>query len=107
VITFFTLAIEELKRARTNHDAQHSAHEAYAVILEEVEEFWEQVRLKRQDRSKPVMLMELIQIAAMAARAAEDLNLLHDAFFLERWDLEVLRGLCKQAEVSQGKAGAQ
>jgi hypothetical protein len=46
-------------------------HEAYAVILEELDEFWDEVRKKEHCPEK--MLRELIQIAAMAQRAAEDL----------------------------------
>jgi hypothetical protein len=55
----------------------HSAHEAYAVILEELEEFWTEV--KAGTPSSPItagrMRAELIQIAAMAIRAVEDLEL--------------------------------
>lgn len=52
----------------------HSAHEAYGVILEELDEFWDEVRQQRQDPSR--LLRELIQTAAMCMRAAEDLGLI-------------------------------
>ena len=58
------------------HPPQNSAHESYAVLLEEVEEFWEEVRKKREDRDREAMLKELVQIAAMSQRAAEDLGLI-------------------------------
>jgi NTP pyrophosphatase (non-canonical NTP hydrolase) len=67
---------KELSRAREGHAPQNSAHESYAVILEEVDEFWEEVRKKKQDRSEERMLKELVQIAAMCQRAAEDLALI-------------------------------
>lgn len=51
-----------------------SAHEAYAVILEELDEFWEEVRQKRGN--KVGMQNELIQVAAMAFRALSDLDLM-------------------------------
>ena len=76
---FATLVRSELAQARSKHANQHSAHESYAVILEEVEEFWNEVRLQTDQRSKMRMLRELTQIGAMAQRAAEDLGLIdHD-----------------------------
>lgn len=66
---------DELKRARSKHCTLNSAHEAYAVILEELDEYWEQVRLRRQDRDRAKMRLELVQIGAMAIRAISDLNL--------------------------------
>ena len=69
----FTQYVEsELERARKKNKPLNSVHEGYAVILEELEEFWEQVRLKRDNRDKVKMYEELVQIAAMAQRTAED-----------------------------------
>ncbi|MFO1458255.1 MAG: hypothetical protein U1G08_02530 [Verrucomicrobiota bacterium] len=51
----------------------NSAHEGYAVLLEEVDEFWEEVRKKRHDRSQVLMVEELVQVATVAQRIAEDL----------------------------------
>ncbi len=64
------------EKQRKGHAKLNSAHEAYAVILEELDEFWEQVRMKREVRDPAAMLTELVQIAAMAQRAAEDLGLI-------------------------------
>ena len=72
---FPNLVFQELKMARSGHAPMHSAHEAYAVILEELEEFKAEVFKKREARSKGRMLAELVQVAAMAWRAAEDLEL--------------------------------
>ena len=80
---FQKIVRSELISARTQHGNQNSAHEAYAVILEEVEEFWAQCKLKREARSKTMMLSELVQIAAMAQRAAEDLGLIDQETFLD------------------------
>jgi len=67
----------ELERARTKHPPrQNSLHESYAVILEELDEFWDLVRLQTSERDPAELLTELIQIAAMAARAAEDNGLI-------------------------------
>ena len=65
----------EWQTARTKHAPLNSAHEAYAVILEEVEEFWAETMKKRAERDKANMRKELIQIAAMACRAIADLEL--------------------------------
>lgn len=62
----------EVRRAQAKWPGMNSAHEAYAVILEEVEEFWIEVRKKQTDYDLRAMYDELVQIAAMAARAAGD-----------------------------------
>lgn len=62
----------ELARARDLHQPINSSHEGYAVILEELDEFWEEVRKKRSQRDPEKMWAELVQIAAMAQRVAED-----------------------------------
>ena len=77
----FADAVEtELERARSIHTKRmSSAHEGYAVIAEEVDEFWELVKqLKPSNREllKEKMLEELVQIAAMAQKTAEDLGLI-------------------------------
>ncbi len=65
----------ELDRAEKHHAPLHSLHEAYAVILEEVDELWEETRKKREERSKRRIRSELIQIAAMAWRCARDMGI--------------------------------
>ena len=65
----------EMVQAMSSHTSMNSAHEAYAIILEELEEFWAEVMKKRQNRSKEAMRTELKQIAAMACRAILDLDL--------------------------------
>lgn len=74
---FQALVESELADARRKHAGkQASAHESYAVLLEEVEEFWEIVKLKKEQRDRREMLKELVQVSAMAQRAAEDLELI-------------------------------
>lgn len=65
----------ELAHARSNHAPLNSAHEAYAVILEELDEFKIEVWKKTRARDRAAMRAELIQLAAMAVRAIEDLGL--------------------------------
>ena len=63
---------DEVCRARKKHAPINSAHEGHSVILEEVEEFWDEVKLKREARDPGKMWNELVQVAAMAMRTAED-----------------------------------
>lgn len=76
---FSEMVQEELESARAHHKPINSSHEGYAVILEEVDEFWEEVRKKRSERSVDRMLSELVQVGAMAQRVAEDLRLIRQA----------------------------
>jgi hypothetical protein len=75
---FPDLVARELETARRKHAPMASAHEAYAVILEELEEFKAEVFKRAAMRSWDDMLIELVQTAAMCQRAAEDLNLFAD-----------------------------
>ena len=63
----------EIESARNQHANMHSPHEAYSVIKEELDEFWDEVRKKDHDKGR--MANELTQIAAMAVRAVVDLDL--------------------------------
>lgn len=73
-MNFQQLMIEELIRAREKHPKKASVHEAYAVILEELDEFWDLVRQKHPRKEQ--MLEELVQIAAMCQATVEDLELI-------------------------------
>lgn len=72
----FKLVGDELDAARQNHPPMNSHHEAYGVILEEVDEYWAEVKKKAKDRRPSEVRAELVQIAAMACRAIIDLDLL-------------------------------
>ena len=60
----------ELNKARVKHKGANSPHEGYAIIREELDEFWDEV--KAQHHNKQRMLEELVQVAAMCQRVAED-----------------------------------
>lgn len=64
------LVVEELQRARSIHEDMHSAHEGFAVLLEEVHELWDEVKAKEQ--SYNAMHKEAKQVAAMAIRFMSD-----------------------------------
>ena len=75
---FRELVTIELARARSKHADLHSLHEGCSVLLEEVDELWEEVKKRREMRSKKVLRIELVQIAAMAQRMAEDCGVLNE-----------------------------
>lgn len=56
----------EYERSLPKHHGFNSTHEAYAVILEELDELWDEV--KRKEPDLPAMRKEAIQIAAMALK---------------------------------------
>ena len=76
VMEFLDRVERETMRAAAKHPTLNSAHEAYAVILEEVDEFKAEVWKQTSARDRGTMLTELVQIAAMATRTAIDLGLL-------------------------------
>lgn len=62
----------EIMSARSKWPPFNSAHEGFAVALEEVDELWEIVKVKQRNRDLDAMRCEAIQAAAMfAAFAAE------------------------------------
>lgn len=69
------LAVEaalEILRAMQMHGPYSSAHEGYAVILEELDELKTHVFMKQNDRDIEEMRKEAIQIAATALRFVYD-----------------------------------
>jgi len=76
-MNFNKLVVEELKRARKMHGPVNSIHEGYAVILEELDEVWDEVKKKTKERNLEHLFKELIQVSAMAQKMAEDVVLPH------------------------------
>lgn len=64
--------IEEAREGRRKWGANNSAHEAYAVMAEEVDELWAWVKTKQKNRDLDAMRKEAIQVAAMALRFAAE-----------------------------------
>jgi hypothetical protein len=58
----------EVERAARKHPAFNSHHEGYAVLLEEVDELWDDVKADDHDHA----IEEAIQVAAMAVRFITD-----------------------------------
>lgn len=67
------LAVEnETITASQNWPPFNSAHEAFAVLKEEVDELWECVKVNQKKRDLEKMKKEAIQVAAMAVRFASE-----------------------------------
>jgi NTP pyrophosphatase (non-canonical NTP hydrolase) len=60
---------EEYQRATRRFNNFNSAHEGYAVLKEEVDELWDEIKHKQ---NKDFMRGEAIQVAAMAIRFIKD-----------------------------------
>jgi NTP pyrophosphatase (non-canonical NTP hydrolase) len=68
---------QEVASAEAKWPAMNSAHEAYAVLLEEVGELWDHVKTNQKRRDVDAMRTEAIQVAAMAVRFVRDVCDLH------------------------------
>jgi hypothetical protein len=64
----------ELHSAKKHGTLFASLHEAYSVILEELDEVWDVTRQKRRDRDAQALRKEFIQLAAMAVKAVHSLD---------------------------------
>lgn len=59
---------EEVIFAARKFPEFNSAHEGFAVLKEEVDELWEEVRAKQGTRDPGKLRKEAVQVAAMALR---------------------------------------
>lgn len=64
---------QELGFATAKFGPMNSAHEGFAVLYEEVDELWDEVKAKQGARNIEAMRKEAIQVAAMAMRFALDI----------------------------------
>lgn len=64
---------KEYMRACMSNDSFNSAHEGYAVILEELDELWEEIKKKGSERDHGKMFKEAVQVATMGLRFAVDI----------------------------------
>jgi hypothetical protein len=61
---------EEIMRAIARYPQFNSHHEGFAVILEEIDELWDEIKTNNHKRAR----VEAIQVAAMAVRFITDLE---------------------------------
>ena len=67
-------ASDRAYEADVKYGQYSSLHEAYAVLQEEVDEFWDLVKLKQQDRDPDEVIEELLDIAGVAIRAISQIR---------------------------------
>jgi hypothetical protein len=67
------MILDEVTRARYLYPRFNSGHEGFAVIREEVDELWDEVKASKGLRQSELAGAEAVQIAAMAIRFALDL----------------------------------
>jgi len=66
-------AIHEAERAKKKYNRNFASnHEAYGVILEELDELWDEIKKKNPDKEK--MRTEATQTAAMLLRFINELT---------------------------------
>lgn len=68
--------LREVKRATRSYKEFHNEHEGYAILLKEMDELWDAVKLnvERVPYKKEEMQKEAKQVAAMAIRFLHDIN---------------------------------
>lgn len=71
--SFIEQVADEVASAKAAFPPFASEHEGYAILLEEVDELWDEVKVNQKLRDYPKMFRELVQVAAMAQRMADDL----------------------------------
>jgi len=72
-IIAFTEVVTELFRAREKHADMPTPHHGIAVLTEERDELWDEIKKKDADRDPEAMRTEATQIAAMAIRFKRDI----------------------------------
>lgn len=72
---FLTNVIDEYRKARQNFPKFNSAHEGYAVIKEEFDELWDEIKASPDSRTITRRIIEeTIQTAAMLMALVLDLE---------------------------------
>ena len=69
----FKLIEDEFLRANDLYSNLHSNHEAYAVIKEEMDELWDEIKKNKDTMGNKKIIKELIQIGAMVVRYLDNL----------------------------------
>ena len=66
--------MDELIVAMEKHPSMRSPHEGFAILNEEVDELWDEIRRPQDIHDRERMREECVQVAAMAIRFMVDLT---------------------------------
>lgn len=66
--TAIKLVVDELENANNKFALFNSSHEGYAVLLEEVDELWDEIKNNKDPMSIMNQKKEAVQIGAMAIK---------------------------------------
>jgi hypothetical protein len=66
----YSLVQNELDKAVKKHNPMREEHEGYAVILEELDELWSEIKMREPDME--IMKKEAAHVAAMGVRFLMD-----------------------------------
>ena len=69
----------EYERASGMFPQFNSPHEGYAILLEEVDELWDEIKGNKKEGALERMRKEAVQVAAMAMRFIELIDYTNDA----------------------------
>ena len=72
-----TVFYEEINRGIEKFGNYNSYHEAYAVIKEEFDELWDELKVNADNRDLTKVYEEAIQVAATSYRLAEEIYIEH------------------------------
>ena len=78
-LEILALVLNELESATSKNPPFNSAHEGFAVLLEEVDELKAEVWKKPKERDASKMQREAIQVAAMGIRFLKDVGFTNKA----------------------------
>jgi len=70
--------LKEFSTASLKYGKFASAHEGYAIIHEELDELWDEVKKNGATREGKLMTREAMQVAAMAMRFMVDMGMEED-----------------------------
>lgn len=71
--TIIKAMVSEYRRALSLYPNFHSNHEGYAVIKEEIDELWDEIKKSKDVRGNDRIRKELTQVGAMVIRYLNNL----------------------------------
>ncbi len=70
---FLELLQKETEKSKAKNKPISSIHEGYGLLLEEVDELFDEVKKKKEKRDRDNVILELTQIASLCQRIYDDL----------------------------------